>query len=246
MMRPAPFCVIALALTLASCGQDTGPADDIARIRVMHARSGVAAIDLLVEGTTVVQGLEFAHTSAFVDVPAGDAALEMRDAGARGVLGARSYELVGGERYTLLYGNAGTESDISLAADTAVGVPTEPPPSVVGDTAAIPGATKVKLRVIHNAPDAPPLDVYLTEVDEPLAGAFPLIEPFRYGAGQSPEFPGYVEREPGTYRVRFTVDGTGDVVLDSGPLEMPAGFVRSVILSSTDTTGLGVVVVRER
>ncbi len=108
MMRAAPFCAGALALTLASCGHDTGPAGDIARIRVMHARSGVAAIDLLVEGSTVVQGLEFAHASAFVDVPAGDAALEIRDAAARGVLSARSYELVGGERYTLLYGNAGT------------------------------------------------------------------------------------------------------------------------------------------
>ena len=96
MNRRVSFSIAVLAAGLAAaCGSDTGPASDIAQVRVMHARSGAAAIDLLVEGTAVVQGLEFARTSAFVDVPAGDAAMEIRDAGAPEVLSARTYELVG-------------------------------------------------------------------------------------------------------------------------------------------------------
>ena len=240
------IAMVAAGLAAAACGSDTGPASDIAQVRVMHARSGAPAIDLLVEGTAVVQGLEFARASAFVDVPAGDAALEIRDAGAPEVLSARTFELTGGMRYTLLYGNAGNERDINIAADTATGIPLSPAPSSVADTAAIPGESKVKLRVIHNASDAPPLDVYLTTADAPLTGNLPLIEPFRYGTGLSPEFPGYVERDPGVYRVYFTLDGTGTVVLDTGPIDMAAGHVRTVVLASTDTTGLGFVVVRER
>jgi len=240
------IAVLAAGLAAAACGSDTGPAAEIAQVRVMHARSGAPPIDLLVEGTAIVQGLEFARASAFVDVPAGEAALEIRGAGAREVLSARTYELTGGMRYTLLYGDAGNEREINIAADTAVGIPLTPPPSSAADTGAIPGESKVKLRVIHNASDAPPLDVYLTTADAPLTGNLPLIEPFRYGTGLSPEFPGYVERDPGTYRVRFTQDGTTTVVLDTGPIEMAAGHVRTVVLSSTDTTGLGFVVVRER
>lgn len=246
MKRTVSSCAVALALASLACGSDTGPASGIAQIRVMHVRSGAPAIDLVVEGTTVVEDVEFARTSAFVDVPAGDAALEIREASEHEVLDARTYELLGGERYTLLYGSSGDSRTITLAADTAVGVPTEPPPSSAADTGAIPGESKVKLRVIHNAPDAPALDVYLTAADAPLAGSFPLLEPFTYGAGLSPEFPGYVERDPGVYRMRFTADGTLNVLLDTGPLDMPAGFVRTVVLASTDTTGLGLVVVRER
>jgi hypothetical protein len=72
------------------------------------------------------------------------------------------------------------------------------------------------------------------------------VEPFEFGTGLSPEFPGYVERDPGVYRVRFTADGTHEVVMDTGPVDMQAGFVRSVVLFSSDTTGLGLAVVRER
>jgi hypothetical protein len=246
MTRTVSTCALALVLAAAACGSDTGPASDIAQLRVMHVRAGAPAIDLVVEGATLVEDVPFARTSAFVDVPAGESAVEIRQANAPGVLGAHTFELVGGERYTLLYSNSGNTRDISLAPDTATGVPTQPPPTSAADTAAIPGESKVKLRVIHNASDAPPLDVYLTTADAPLEGALPLIEPFRYGTGLSPEFPGYVERDPGVYRVRFTADGTHDVVLDTGPLDMPAGFVRTVVLFSSDTTGLGVGVVRER
>lgn len=118
MKRTVSTCAVALAFVSLACGSDTGPASDIAQIRVMHVRAGAPAIDLVVEGSTVVEDLEFSRTSAFVDVPAGDAALEIREASEHGVLDARTYELLGGERYTLLYGSSGDARTITLAADT--------------------------------------------------------------------------------------------------------------------------------
>ena len=107
----------------------------------------------------------------------------------------------------------------------------------------------MKLRVVHAAPDAPALDVFLTEEGADLAGAFPYATPFVYGVGTSDEAPGYVEREPGAYRVRFTRARTRDVLLNTGPLPADAGQVFSVLLlqqSDTLGDGLAVQVLRDR
>jgi hypothetical protein len=210
----------------------------------MHAREGAPAIDLIVNGETVLQDVGFSEASGFAEVGAGSATVSIRPATGGAALSTTTTELAPGARYTLLFSNAGAGSEVRLAADTATGLPLSPPPTEPGDTGAIPGESKIKIRVIHNASDAPPLDVYLALDGE--SAEFPLVEPFTYGVGLNPEFPGYVERDPGIWRVRFTADGTEDVVLDTGPISMLAGQVRSVVLFSTDTTGLGLAIVRER
>ena len=241
-MRHSTFSL--LIFTLAAAGCSSSEPANAAHVRLMHVRDGAPAIDLAVNGETVLQDVSFSEASEFAEVEAGAATVTIRPATGGGPLTTVATELTPGGRYTLLFGKAGEGNDLRLAADTATGLPLGPPPSQPGDTGAIPGESKIKLRVIHNASDAPPLDVYLSLDDGPLSS--PLVEPFRYGLGLNPEFPGYVERDPGTWRVRFTADGTQDVLLDTGPISMPAGQVRSVILFSTDTTGLGIAVVRER
>lgn len=244
-MKPSYSSVMLVALALAAGACDSSePGNGVASLRLMHARTGAPAVDLLVDGDTVFQGVGFAQASAFAEVPAGSATVDIRSGD--NDFASAPVNFAPGARYTLLFSNSGGTSDILVAEDTATGVPLEPPPIQPGDTGAIPGESKVKLRVIHNASDAPPLDVYLTLNDEPLDGAIRLIEPFVHGVGLSPEFPGYVERDPGTWRVRFTDDNTLDVVLDTGPISMSAGQVRSVILFSSDTTGMGIAIVRER
>jgi hypothetical protein len=244
-MRNLVRCpVLLLAALLLAC--DSSEPGDTAQLRLMHARDGAPAIDVAVNGETVLEDIGFSEASGFAEVDAGSATVALRPAAGGAALSTTTTQLIPGARYTLLFSNAGGDSELRLAADTATGLPLEPPPTEPGDTGAIPGESKIKIRVIHNALDAPPLDVYLSLDDEAFSGGFPLVEPFTYGVGLNPEFPGYTERDPGVWRVRFTADGTLDVLLDSGPLSMPAGQVRSVILYSTDTTGLGLAVVRER
>jgi hypothetical protein len=247
-MRSSSFlaasAAVAFALVAAACGSDTGPGGESAELRVMHARNGAPAVDLVVDGRTVVRGVSYTKVSDFAEVAAGDVAFELRDQGGR-VLVRGDASLEAGRRYTALLGGARDSTGASVVLDTA-GTPFTPPPQEPGDTGVVPGEGKVKLRVVHNAPDAPALDVYLTENDADLAGATRLVEPFTPGVGQSPEFPGYVEREPGVWRLRFTEDNTLNVLLDTGPIHMAPGMVQTVILASTDTTGLGLVYVRER
>lgn len=244
MKRAHAFPALLSALLLAAC--DSSEPDDGAQVRIIHARDGAPAIDVVVNGAALLHGIEFSEASPFADAPAESATIVIRPAAGGAALSSVTTELAAGARYTLLFSSAGSDSELRVAADTATGLPLEPPPTEPGDTASIPGESKIKIRVIHNAADAPPLDVYLSLDGEPFAGGFPLVEPFTYGVGLNPEFPGYIERDPGVWRVRFTTDGTHDIVLDTGPISMSAGQVRSVILFSSDSTGLGLAVVRER
>lgn len=244
-MKHAPsFSALLVAALLTSC--DSSAPGDTAQLRIIHARDGAPAVDVVVNGETLLQDIEFSEASGFAEVTGRSATIDIRPAAGGGTLSTATTALVAGARYTLLFSSAGSDSELRIAADTAAGLPLGPPPTEPSDTAEIPGESKIKIRVIHNAADAPPLDVYLSLDGEPFAGGFPLVEPFTYGVGLNPEFPGYIERDPGVWRVRFTADDTHDIVLDTGPISMSAGQVRSVVLFSSDSTGLGLAVVRER
>lgn len=249
MHRPRLAIAIALlgtALGAAACDSDPGPdGDGVAEVRVMHTRSDTPAIDLVVDGTPVHEGIGFAQASPFAEVSAGAASLAIAPAAGGSALATAAAQLEPGRRYTALFGG-GDAGEILIARDTSSDVPLTPPPTSPGDTGAIPGESMIKLRVIHNAADAPPLDVYLSLDDTPIGAAAKIIEPFEYGVGLDPAFPGYFERDPGLWRVRFTADGTLDVLVDTGPISMAAGQVRSIILVESDTAGLGVAIVRER
>src|SRR5918995_3462189 len=152
--------VALLALALAACDSSEGPSDGVAEVRLMHARSGVPAVDLVLDGATVAEDVGFSQTSEMTEVPAGAAAFQIRPATGGAALAIGAADLEAGRRYTVLFSSSGS-SEFRIAADTATGIPDAPPPTQPGDTGAIPGESKIKLRVIHNASDAPPLDVYL-------------------------------------------------------------------------------------
>ena len=235
-MRNPHLAVIGtvMALTVAACSDDNGslPSPPAAQMRVVNTAAGITAVDLLIDGDVAVPSVAYLGTSAYVDVAAGAHQVALRAVPSGVALGSTSVTLTEDLSYTLF---------ATVATDTT-------PPIVAADTGVVPATGKVKLRVVHAAPSAPPLDVFLTLTDESLAGATPLIQPFTYGVGTSPDFPGYVERDPGEYRVRFTDQGTTDVVLDTGPVPMAAGQVRSVILFQSDSLGgtMGIRIIDER
>ena len=197
----------------------------------MNATSG-APISVAIDGRLAIEGVTAAAPSAYVGVPAGTHTLEVRSAEHGTALGSTPVTFQKDSAYTLV-APAGGGSD----------------PLVAIDTGAVPATGKVKFRVVHAAPDAPPLDVYLTDQGASLAEAIPYVTPFVYGVGTSDDFPGYVEREPGTHDVRFTSAGTKDVLIDTGPLPAAAGQVFSVVLVQQSDTlggGLAVQILRDR
>jgi hypothetical protein len=234
-MTTTSSAALGLVLLLAACSGDPTAATPsptaTARLRVVNATAG-PPISVAIDGQLAIQEVATMVPSSYIGVPAGDHTLEVRSAEHGTVLGSRAVTFQKDSAYTVV-APPGRGSD----------------PLVAIDTGAVPAAGKVKLRVVHAAPDAPGLDVFLTEDGADLASAFPYVTPFVYGVGTSDEAPGYVEREPGTYQVRFTRAGTRDVLLDTGPLAADAGQVFSVLLIQQSDTlggGLAIQVLRDR
>jgi hypothetical protein len=95
-------------------------------------------------------------------------------------------------------------------------------------------------RLVHAAPDAPPLDVYLVPAGTAL-DTLPTLQPFAYG---SLALTADLIRTPGRYDVRYTDQGTTHVVLDEPGISGASGELVTVVLGENADKSLRVDVVR--
>ncbi len=225
----ARFAVAALLIAAVAC-ESTADPEDAATLRAVNASPHTATIDVLLNGQSAISGLTYLSSRSRL-VPAGSWSLGVQGTGVTTGFASLSVLFTAGSAYTLLAAGPLNALDLLFAADTG----------------SVPAPGMVKLRVIHAAPSAPGVgvDVYLTEPDADLATATRLVFPFTYGTGSSGAFPGYVQRDPGSYQVRFTEEGTTTVLVDTGSLTLTAGLVRTVVLLDEVGGGLGFIIVAE-
>ena len=217
MTRLSTFIAACIALigTGACDNKVADPRPETARIRLVHGSAITNPLDLKVDGQTVLQGVVATEISDFAEVEAGDRTISIALGGSAQTLVSRPATLDEGGEYTMLVSGTLLAPETMIASDTAFNP--------------LPG--KVKIRVIHAARNAPPLDVYLTQPGEDLATAFKVVDPFEFNVADTSMFPGFVERDPGDWQVRFTTDGTTNVLLDTGPFSTVAGQIITVVLS---------------
>ena len=228
-LRPIFAALLLVAGVTACDNQIANPRGDTAMIRLVHGAAVTTALDLKVDGQVVLQGVLATQISNYAEVDAGDRTISVTVAGSAQTLVSRPVTLERDGEYTMLI--SGTLAD--------------PEGMIASDTAFIPLPGKVKIRVIHAARNAPPLDVYLTAPGEDLATAFKLVEPFAFNVADTSAFPGFAERDPGNYQVRFTSDGTTNVLLDTGPFVTSSGQIITVVLSHDGTNDLVARIVDE-
>jgi hypothetical protein len=235
------------ALIMQGCSSDgTEPrAGDPAQLRLVSTSPDAGALDLLVNGKTVVQGVGPTAASTTAGVEAGDATGEVRASGSAATLGTLALPLEAGRSYSVLASGPVQGLTLTLSVDTGFGGPppvSEPPTPPSDSGAAPPPVTDVaRFRIIHAAPDAPPLDPYLTEAGAAL-DTLPTLQPFEYG---SLALTADLVRRPGHYTVRFTNAGTTNVVLESAGIDARAGDLLTVVLGENADKSLRVDVVRE-
>jgi Domain of unknown function (DUF4397) len=221
-----------VAFALGGCTEqvaDPRPQTETAKIRLVHGAASPEALALKVDGSVVLQSVSATEISGFAEVPAGDRTIAVTVAGSSQNLIARTVNLIKDKEYTMLVSGTLANMEDMIASDTAF--------------TPLPG--KVKIRVIHAARNAPPLDVYLTAPGEDLATAFKLVEPFQFNVADTSVFPGFAERDPGDWQVRFTDDGTTNVVLDTGPFTTSSGQIITVVLSHDGNNDLVARIVDE-
>lgn len=213
-----------LLIALAACADSgSGPEEGSAAIRVLHTVVDVAAVDVLIDGAVVLEDVALGDLSAFAPVPEGVHAIAIRPAGTGGSPTTHDLTLGAGDSLTILTIDSGSVLN----------------PWVLTDTGAVVPAGRSKLRALHFAAEAPPLDIWRTQPD--WADPITFMFPHDYG-----EITPYMESDPGTWTVivsslRRTQQGIPvleDTLLITGGIAVPAGGSRTVVVLDAPGGGL--------
>jgi hypothetical protein len=201
---------LALVTVLASaCG---GGADQTkALLRAVNASGGYDALTLSLDGSPVQAAVPYASQAGYAEVDPKGASATVTAPGSATVLTTTSVALSKKHHYTLLsYGKAGALNAMLL-----------------NDENAAPDSGKSLLRIVHAAPDAGPLDVYLTAGSDALVSATPLQTAATVGA-----LGAYNSVVSGTWRLRVAAQGSKtDLRLDVGALDFASQGVYTLVLT---------------
>jgi hypothetical protein len=243
------FTLLAAGLAvfvLQGCGQaGTAPElSDRARVRFASASPDAGALDLLVNGKTIARGVGSTEASSPVEVETGQMTGEVRATSTAALLASIPLTLESDKSYTVLVAGPRQALTAMVSVDSGSAGPQPPPPGGEPVDSGNPPPPKVdyaRFRILHAAPNAPPLDPYLQPTGTPL-DTMPAFLPFEYG---SLALILDLIRPAGNYTVAFTRAGTREVVLDSGDIAAAVGELLTVVLGENADQSLRVDVLRE-
>ncbi|RSK25938.1 DUF4397 domain-containing protein [Bacillus sp. HMF5848] len=174
-----------------------------AKVRIVHASPDAPAVDIVVNGETVVENAGFQAATGYLMLPAGEHEVQLFVAGtvADGspVL-TQTLAVEAGKAYTVAAVNTVANLELLVMNDETMTT-----------------AGKTKIRVAHLSPDAPAVDVAVTGGDVVFANA-----PFK-------SVTNYLELDPATLDLEVRVAGTEDVVLSLPGTELKADTLYTVL-----------------
>jgi len=231
-----PACTAFLALGAACSSTDPGGLPT-AQVRLLNGSTQSPALDLIVGGQVVAQGVATDQASSFGAAPSGSQTIVLRASDAGNLLSSVSTTLVPGARYTVVASGTGTSLTPSIASDTG---------------AANPDRANIRIiNVVDNPPDPadsssfPPLllvDVYVTAPGASIDGVAPELSL----EASWPRYTTLLYYDPGNWTVRFTTAGTKTVLAETGSIAIGAGQVRAIKLARTGSGGWTTAVVTEQ
>lgn len=157
-----------------------------ARVRVIHAAPDTPAVDVLLDGNTIVTNVGFPAISDYLDVPAGSHTLALTPTGQ-------------GASAAILQADITTEAGQYYTA-AAIGLKDVSVKLYNDNLGPIPQG-KARVRFIHTSPDAPGADIEV--INGPT-----LFQ--NVGFGEASE---YLEVDAGTYDLRAVVAGANTVIV---------------------------------
>lgn len=191
------------------------------KLRALHASPDAPPVNIRINGASALTGVDYAQGSGFVDVAESTRVeVEAIVPGGNAVVIDRRLALDYSTEYTVL----------------AVGKVADPIDALVVSNPAgrAIAAGNLRAQVVHAAPDAPAVDVYVTAPGAALAGSMPV----NVGALSYGDATGRAEIPAGDYRIRVTAAGNpGAVVYDSGTLALAAGA--DLLIAAVANTGPG-------
>lgn len=223
--------VVCASFVLSACHHDddddttaTGTSTSAqASVRIVHAVPDAPPVNVQLDGVTALSNLNYSTSSGFTNITAGSYDINVEAIvpdGTVSVIQANDVNFAATTRTTLFaVGTADTTDTTQLAA-----LP-------VAEASAEPAPDEVALRVLHAAPAAGNVDIYITAPGAGLSGATPIDAGYLDSAELSAAVPA------GTYQVRITEDGNStNVIYDSGSVDLSAFAGSKLIIAAINTT----------
>lgn len=202
-------------ISLAGCGgsSNSHPSGDAPQLRVVHLSPDAPAVDVSIDDVIALSDVSYRQASGFLPINTGSKQIKVLAAGTNTAVIDTPVQFDAETKYTI------------IAADTLANIG----PIVISDDFVAPANGNAQLRVVHGAPAAPAVDVYVSAPDVSLPTSPTLANvPFKTVSDE-------LEVVAGDYRVRVTAAGSSDVLYDSGTLPLAAG-VEYVALASEVTS----------
>ncbi len=193
---------VVFGLVIGNAGRAAAQSDE-ANVRVIHASPDAPAVDIWVNGSVAIEGLEFGDATDWIALPAGsyDVAVAPAGADAADAVIEATLDLEGGVNYNV--------AAVGFLADIAATVFTT-------DTADL-AEGQARVQVVHASPDAPAVDVA-------VAGGPVLVADLSF-----PNASGALDVDSGTYGLEVRPAGTEDVALDLPGVALDAGTVYDIL-----------------
>jgi hypothetical protein len=201
------------SLFLVGCSDDDdSPVTPKASVRALHLSPDAPAVDVAVNDAVVLEDVSYRQASGFLSVNAGSIGLDVLVANSDTVALAADLNLTRDTKYTVIAAN-------NVASIEAL---------VIEDNDQ-PADGFAQLRVVHGAPAAPAVDVYVSAPDADFAGLSPTLEDVAFKTISAE-----LEVAAGDYRVRVTAAGSSDVIYDSGALALAQGVEYVAVASEVE------------
>ena len=206
------FCFLILTTLLIGCSDDDnndlGLLLNQASVRVLHASPDAPNVDVLVDDQVVLSNVSYKQASEFLSVFAGTRNIKVNAAGTSTTVIDANLNLAFQSFTTVIATNFLDQIE----------------PLVLSDENTPPSGNILKIRVVHSAPSAPPVDVYVTAPGADINAATPTLSDVAFLG-----FSDFLEIPEDDYQIRVTAAGSKDPVFDSGTVTLEAGSIFTAV-----------------
>lgn len=199
------FISILSLVLFTACEDDddniiTPPVTEKALVKVIHASPDAPAVDLLVDNNIAGTGLTFPNNTGYLEVDAGTRNVKVNASGTSTTVIEANLNLMENKNYSVFAVN-------SLANIEAL---------VLEDDLTAPATGKAHVRFVHLSPDAPVVDITLTNGQ------------VVFGNNSFKDFTAFTPLDAGTYDLQVRVAGTSTVALDLPNITLETGRIYTV------------------
>ena len=209
------FILLVSYLLLIGCGGSSNNSHD-PQLRAVHLSPDAPAVDVSIEGNIVLEDVTYRQASGFLFLDQGNNNVKILVANTSTAVIDETLDLQTDMKYTV------------LAVNTVANIE----PIVIADDIANPSNGFAAITVVHGAPSAPPVDVYLSAPMDDFSSLSPTLQdvPFKANSGE-------LEVPAGDYRVRITLADDSAVIYDSGTISL-ASEVEYIAIAAESSGGL--------